>query len=101
MSSEKQIAANGVNARKSTGPRTPEGKTKVSINAVKHGLTARDLILPGENPDDLDLFYADFLTALAPQGPIENFLAEKIASDAWRILRVPVFEAGLHGPRSV
>ncbi len=40
MVSEKQLAANRRNAQKSTGPRTAEGKTRVSMNAMKHGLSA-------------------------------------------------------------
>src|SRR5271157_4928193 len=35
--------ANRSNARKSTGPRTPEGKARSSQNAVTHGLFARAL----------------------------------------------------------
>jgi hypothetical protein len=38
MTSEKQIQANRRNARKSTGPKTPEGKDAVRLNANKHGL---------------------------------------------------------------
>jgi hypothetical protein len=36
------------NASKSTGPRTPEGKARSRLNAVKHGCRARLPILPGE-----------------------------------------------------
>jgi hypothetical protein len=38
MTSERKIAANRENARKSTGPRTSKGKTRASRNAVRHGL---------------------------------------------------------------
>lgn len=48
MATEKQIQANRNNAKKSTGPRTEKGKARVSQNALKHGLLARDAILPGE-----------------------------------------------------
>jgi hypothetical protein len=44
MTTEKQIAANRGNARKSTGPRTLDGKRKSRRNAVRHGLTAETLI---------------------------------------------------------
>jgi hypothetical protein len=39
MASEKQIAANRANARKSTGPKTATGKLKSSRNAFRHGLS--------------------------------------------------------------
>ena len=40
MVSEKQIAANRANSRKSTGPRTAAGKLKSAQNSFRHGLTA-------------------------------------------------------------
>jgi hypothetical protein len=39
MASERQIAANRRNARKSTGPRSGAGKKRASRNAYRHGLT--------------------------------------------------------------
>jgi hypothetical protein len=39
MASERQIAANRRNARKSTGPRSGAGKNRASRNAYRHGLT--------------------------------------------------------------
>ena len=96
MSSDKQIAANGLNARQSTGPRTPAGKIKVSMNAVKHGLTGREVVLPGEKPDEFDSFRTGLLASLDPQGDLEGALAEKIVADLWRLRRVPIFEATLY-----
>ena len=42
--SQKRIEANRLNAQKSTGPRTPEGKGRSRENAVKHGLTAQVML---------------------------------------------------------
>src|SRR5258708_3387712 len=39
MASEKQIAANRANAKRSTGPKSALGKSKSSRNAVRHGLS--------------------------------------------------------------
>jgi hypothetical protein len=39
MASERQIAANRRNARKSTGPRSGAGRERASRNAYRHGLT--------------------------------------------------------------
>jgi hypothetical protein len=43
MASPAQIAANRLNSRKSTGPRTPEGQARSSMNALKHGNRSRKL----------------------------------------------------------
>ncbi len=96
MSSDKQIEANRLNAQRSTGPRTPAGKAKVSSNALKHWLTARDVVLPNENPDKFESFREDLLSNLDPQGELEGVLAEKIVADFWRLRRVPIFEATLY-----
>ncbi len=48
MASEKQVRANRQNAQKSTGPKTPEGKAAVRLNAAKHGLLSKETLLPGE-----------------------------------------------------
>ncbi|HME00897.1 MAG TPA: hypothetical protein VKM93_26750 [Terriglobia bacterium] len=37
------LAANRRNAQKCTGPRTPEGKARVSLNGLKHGRYAHRL----------------------------------------------------------
>ena len=47
MASEKQIAANRANAKRSTGPKTAAGKQKSSRNAFLHGLSR--LVLPGSS----------------------------------------------------
>ncbi len=44
--SEKRLAANRANARKSTGPRSPEGKRRASRNNTRHGLYSAEVHLP-------------------------------------------------------
>ena len=48
MPTDKQRAANKLNAQKSTGPRTEEGKKNSSANAVRHRLFSRDFALTEE-----------------------------------------------------
>lgn len=95
MGSEQQIAANRANAGESTGPRSSAGKAKVSRNALKHGLTGRDIVLSNENPNHFNSFRADLMSSLDPQDALERALAEKIVADLWRLRRVPIFEAAL------
>lgn len=47
MTSAKKIAANRVNARASTGPKTAGGKARAAANARRHGLSLSVLDLPG------------------------------------------------------
>jgi hypothetical protein len=39
MTSERKLAANRINAKRSTGPRTEQGKSRAKHNALRHGLT--------------------------------------------------------------
>ncbi|MBN2128115.1 MAG: hypothetical protein JW741_01410, partial [Sedimentisphaerales bacterium] len=87
MVTEAQMAANRLNAQKSTGPRTAEGKAKVAQNAVKHGLLARDAVIRGEDPDEFALFRDEMLDELAPVGALESMLAGRIVGLAWRLRR--------------
>ena len=50
MATNNQITANRRNARKSTGPRKTAGKARSGGNALKHGLTATQVVLFDEDP---------------------------------------------------
>jgi hypothetical protein len=50
MATDLQMAANRRNALLSTGPRSLAGKARSRMNAVSHGLTAQQTLLPGEDP---------------------------------------------------
>jgi hypothetical protein len=47
VASDAQIRANRLNAQRSTGPQTENGKRAVRYNALKHGLLAEASLLPG------------------------------------------------------
>jgi hypothetical protein len=88
MATDKQIAANRLNALKSTGPRSAEGKARAARNAVRHGLLARDLLLESEDADTFERFSAGVSGQLDPVGELERELASQIISAAWRLRRV-------------
>jgi hypothetical protein len=87
MASVAQIEANRLNAQKSTGPRTAEGKATASHNAVKHGLLAEQVVIHGEDPAQFDLYREGMIAELAPEGAVEMMLAERAVSLAWRLRR--------------
>jgi len=96
MATDRQIQANRQNAQLSTGPRSAEGKQRVAANALQHGLTGRQIVLPNENPDDFDAFRRALRDDLDPRGALEEVLVDKIVADAWRLRRVPMLEAAIH-----
>jgi hypothetical protein len=95
MTSLKQIEANRLNGRKSTGPTTPEGEERSRCNAVRHGLTAQTVIGALEDADDYKSFEAAILADLGPRGAVEQELALRLASLLWRLRRALTMETGL------
>lgn len=93
MTTEAQIAANRANAKLSTGPRTPEGKAIVALNAFKHGLTAStDTLLPNESPEDFQALADGLFQSLKPRDSFELLLVQRIIQSAWRLARAEKFE---------
>jgi len=93
MASEAQIQANRANARKSTGPRTAEGKAVVAQNAVKHGLRAEQMVIKGEDPGQFESYREQMLGELRPDGALESMLAERAVGLAWRLRRAERLQA--------
>jgi hypothetical protein len=92
---ETRTRANRANARLSTGPRTESGKLRSSLNALRHGLTARTAVLPTEDPEAYQRHVQQFLGEYAPANPTETQLVHEIANTAWRLNRIPSLEAEL------
>jgi hypothetical protein len=92
MVSNAKILANRLNALKSTGPRTIEGKAAVSQNAVKHGLLAEQDVISSESQADFDLYREQLLDELSPVSPMESMLAERIVTLSWRLKRAGRFQ---------
>lgn len=94
----KQIAANRRNARKSTGPRTLEGKTVAKFNALKHGILSREVVVRGwrirESSREFDSLRKRFWQEYAPVGPVEEMLVDRIVSTYWRMRRAVTAETG-------
>ena len=90
-----QIEANRRNAQQSTGPRTEIGKQTSSLNALRHGLTSRIVVLPTEDLAAYKTFSAEFLVDLAPETFTERQVAQTIIDTQWRLNRVRALEDGM------
>jgi hypothetical protein len=95
MATDKQIEANQQNALMSTGPRSLAGKARSRQNALKHGLTASQTMLPGEDPAEFAGLRESLFNSLKPLNDLEFQLVERIASLSWRLRRVQAFEVAL------
>ncbi len=98
MATESQIRANRRNAQRSTGPRTPEGRKKSSVNAFRHGGYANTTVaIPRghfqENPEEVEAFIDEIVRALDPRDQLEMEEARNIATAYLRLRRVAALEA--------
>src|SRR6516225_8427201 len=95
MTTEKQIAANRENAKKSTGPRTLDGRRKTRRNAFRHGLTAETLVEPVEDRAAYEALRAKINEDYRPATNLERQLVGRLVSLLWRLRRATAIEAGL------
>ncbi len=88
MSTLSKAKINRLNALKSTGPKTKQGKLIVATNATKHGILSKKLLLEGENPVEFVQLMEGLSQHLRPVGLLEMVLVEKIAINLWRQQRL-------------
>ena len=93
MSSPAQVSANQANAQRSTGPRTPQGKAAVAQNAIRHGLTARHLVIRPDEQEEFTTLQNSLLAELDPQGAVETVTFHELVHAAWSLHRFRRIEA--------
>ena len=89
--SEAKMNANRENALRSTGPRTEEGKRKVSLNRLKHGAWATSgcyspdaMRALGEDPEEYRQLLTRLRQAEGPQDALVDQQVEDLARLYWR-----------------
>jgi len=93
--SDARLAANRANAQHSTGPTSAEGKAKISLNAIKTGLTGRTVLLPSEDAAPYQALLLEYQKDLQPVGAEERALVQSILDCRWRLERIPGLEMAL------
>jgi hypothetical protein len=90
MASERQIAANRRNAKKSSGPRSAAGKARSGRNALRHGLAIASRMIPAFQQDVMAL-----ARLLSPEGDDFDDAALLAAEAEVDLLRIRKFRAAL------
>ena len=95
MPSLRQLRANQLNAQKSTGPKTEEGKAASRRNALKHGLAGSGLVLPEDEAAEVNKRWGQWQSSLKPDDAYSDWMVERIASLAIRLERCEAHERAL------
>ena len=94
--SEKRLAANRENAKRSTGPRTIDGKARSSRNAARHGFRSSSFaVVRLEDLDEVEKFKADAVACYKPVNAQELIAVERIAMSQQLIFRGARLDAGM------
>ncbi|MGD1080766.1 MAG: hypothetical protein ABR881_20790 [Candidatus Sulfotelmatobacter sp.] len=96
--SQKKVEANRRNAQLSTGPTSAEGKETSSLNASKHGLLAKDVVITNrrtkEDQAEFDGLLAEMRDCYRPVGIAEDLLVREMTISYWRSARALRCERG-------
>ena len=79
---------------RATGPKTESGKLRSALNATRHGLAGKNLLLPGEDPVEYENQMDGIFTSLAPRDEAEAQLVALAADDMWKLSRLAKIEKG-------
>jgi hypothetical protein len=95
MPTQKQLAANRLNAQKSTGPRSAEGKARSSMNALKTGIDAGNLIIQHESAGRLEALADEYYDRFHPTTPEQRMLVDTLVDSEWLLRRFRRVESQL------
>jgi hypothetical protein len=69
------------------------------MNALRHGLTAKNIVIGDEDPKEFEDLQAKLEQDLQPKTALEGELLERLAGLLWRLRRVPAIEAAIVNAR--
>ena len=86
---------NNRNAQKSTGPSTPAGRQRASMNAFKHGLTGNRMILQTHEHEAYQRLATELTKDLAPKTEQERQLVQKLIDCHTRLNRIAALDGNI------
>lgn len=100
MPTDRQMEANQVNAHRSSGPKTAAGKARSKLNALRHGLTASSILIPGEDAAEFGRLLDRLTGGREPTSALEGELLRAATAAVWRLRRGARFEAAIFAARA-
>jgi len=79
---------------KKGGPKTDEGKEISKMNALKHGLLSKEVLIGGEDEEELISLTKRIRSEIKPETEIERLLTDRIVANVWRLKRALGMENG-------
>jgi len=86
-SSKRRKQASRANGALSHGPKTPEGKSRSSYNAIRHGLLANCVVLRTEPRESFEALLNQYVERFTPLDDVEFGMIEEMAACYWRLRR--------------
>src|SRR5260370_10389876 len=97
MPSKRKSDTACTNGAKSNGPVTPQGRAISSRNSLRHGLTAKAVVLAVESREEFQALLDDHVNQFQPATAVESSLVQTMAIARWRLNRIAGIEANLFG----
>jgi hypothetical protein len=85
----KQARRNGAMA---AGTKSPEGLKQSSMNALRHGLTAKAVVLTNESQAKFDELRLEYVNRFLPQDGVEMDLVDDMVGARWRLRRITIMQ---------
>ena len=95
MEKELRDLINKHNAQKSTGPTSPAGRQRASMNAFKHGSSGNRMILQAHEHEAYQRLAAELTKDLAPVTEMERQLVQKLIDCHTRLNRIAALDGNI------
>jgi hypothetical protein len=99
--SQRKIEANRRNAKKSTGPKTEEGKARSAMNSIKYGIYSDKYLIKDESYEEFDNYRRKILKCLNPTNAVLFDMATHVVSNGWEYQRCTLLESKILNSKSL
>jgi len=92
MASKNRIEAGRRNGLLAKGKKSEESRQKCAMNSVRHGITAKSIVLSNESKEDFEALRKIYYTRYQPADEVECDLVDDMVSARWRLRRASSLE---------